>query len=142
MTEFTPWLSLLGGCLIGLAAVFLMALHGRIAGMSGILTSLIPPFSPDWGWRLAFLIGAITAPALFVWGAGYEVPFNSPTPTLWLIIGGLLVGAGVYFGGGCTSGHGVCGLARISPRSIVATVIFMATTTITVFVIRHLIGGL
>lgn len=141
MTEFTPWLSLLGGSLIGLAAVLLMALHGRIAGMTGILSGLVPPFSHDWGWRAAFIVGAIGAPALIVALTGHAIPFDSATPAPWLVIGGLIVGVGVYFGSGCTSGHGVCGIARLSPRSIVATLTFMASTAVTVFVIRHLIGG-
>lgn len=142
MTELTPWLSLFGGSLIGLAAVLLMAFHGRIAGMTGILSGLVPPFANDWGWRAAFLIGAIAAPALIVMSSGYTIPFESPTPAPWLIVGGLIVGVGVYYGSGCTSGHGVCGMARVSPRSIVATSTFMASTAITVFVVRHLIGGL
>ena len=142
MTEFTPWLSLFGGSLIGLAAVLLMAFHGRIAGMTGILSGLVLPFSKDWDWRAAFLVGAIGAPALIVATTGYTIPFESPTPAPWLVAGGLIVGAGVYFGAGCTSGHGVCGVARAAPRSIVATLTFMATTAITVFVIRHLVGGL
>ena len=142
MTEFTPWLSLFGGSLIGLAAVLLMAFHGRIAGMTGIISGLVPPFSNDWGWRAAFLVGAIAAPALIVMSSGYAIPFESPTPAPWLIVGGLIVGVGVYYGSGCTSGHGVCGMARVSPRSIVATITFMASTAATVFVVRHLIGGL
>lgn len=142
MTEFTPFLSLLGGSLIGLAAVLLMTFHGRIAGMTGILSGLVPPFSHDWAWRAAFLVGAIGAPALIVATTGSTIPFESPTPAPWLIIGGLIVGAGVYFGSGCTSGHGVCGMARLSPRSIVATLTFMATSAMTVFAIRHMIGGL
>lgn len=141
MTEFTPWPSLFGGGLIGLAAVLLMAFHGRIAGMTGILSGLVPPFSHDWSWRAAFLIGAIGAPALFVSATGVSVPFESPAPVSWLAAGGLVVGIGVYFGSGCTSGHGVCGMARLSPRSIVATLVFMASTAITVFVVRHLLGG-
>lgn len=142
MTEFTPFLSLLGGGLIGLAAVLLMAFHGRIAGMTGILSGLVPPFSGDPVWRAAFLAGAIGAPASILATTGYAVPFESPTPAPWLIAGGLIVGAGVCFGSGCTSGHGVCGLARLSPRSIVATLTFMASTAITVFVVRHVVGGL
>lgn len=142
MTEFTPWLSLFGGSLIGLAAVLLMAFHGRIAGMTGILSGLIPPFSSDWGWRAAFLAGAVAAPALIVITTDHAVSFESPTPTAWLILGGLTVGVGVHFGSGCTSGHGVCGMARLSRRSIAATLTFMAATTATVFVVRHLLGGL
>ncbi|MCD7059356.1 YeeE/YedE family protein [Pelagibacterium xiamenense] len=142
MTEFTPLLSLAGGALIGLAAVLLMALHGRIAGMTGILTAVIPPLSPDWGWRAAFLAGAIAAPVLLGAVFGDVVGFSSPVPASWLIAGGLVVGVGVYFGSGCTSGHGVCGIARLSPRSIAATAVFMVATAITVFVIRHVLGGL
>lgn len=142
MTQFTPFLSLAGGVLIGLASILLMALHGRIAGMTGILAAVVPPVSPDWGWRAAFLAGAIAAPILIVALSGDVIGFLSPTPVPWLIAGGLVVGVGVYFGSGCTSGHGVCGLARLSPRSAVATAVFMTATAITVFVIRHVLGGL
>lgn len=141
MTEFTPLMSLLGGTLIGLSAVLLMAFHGRIAGMTGILTSLLPPISTDWAWRAAFLAGAIVAPMLILGLSDHAIAYASPVPTLWVVIGGLIVGAGVYFGSGCTSGHGVCGMARLSPRSIAATATFMGTAMITVFVIRHLMGG-
>lgn len=138
-TEFTPWMSLLGGVLIGLAATLLMALHGRIAGMTGILTGVIPPVAEDSVWRIAFLIGAIAAPAVFG-SFGGTIDFAVPVSTAALVIGGLIVGVGVFFGSGCTSGHGVCGMARVSPRSIAATIVFMATTFITVFVTRHLVG--
>lgn len=139
VTEFTPWLSLGGGVLIGISATLLMALHGRIAGMTGILTGLIPPILSDWPWRIAFLAGAVLAPMIFI-KTGGVVPFSVPVSTPALAFGGLIVGAGVYFGSGCTSGHGVCGMARLSPRSIVATVVFMTATFITVYVTRHLIG--
>ena len=138
-TEFTPWLSLGGGVLIGLSAVLLMALQGRIAGMTGILTGVIPPVARDWVWRAAFLVGAVAAPALFI-AAGGKIEFAVPPSTIALIIGGLIVGVGVYFGSGCTSGHGVCGMARLSPRSFVATVVFMLAAFATVFVTRHLLG--
>jgi uncharacterized membrane protein YedE/YeeE len=142
MTEFTPLASLLGGAIIGLAAILLMDFHGRIAGMTGILSGLLPPLSNDWAWRAAFIAGAIVAPALIIVVArASALPFESPVPTPWLIIGGFIVGIGVHFGGGCTSGHGVCGLARLSPRSIAATLIFMASTALTVFAVRHLLGG-
>lgn len=141
MTEFTPVLSLLGGALIGLSAVLLMAFHGRIAGMTGILAGLLPPVSSDWAWRAAFLAGAIVAPVLILGLSGQTIAYESPVPMPWIIIGGLIVGVGVYFGSGCTSGHGVCGIARLSPRSIAATLTFMATAILTVFVIRHLLGG-
>ena len=138
-TEFTPWLSLAGGVLIGISATLLMALHGRIAGMTGILTGLIPPLSSDWSWRLAFLVGAILAPLVFI-TLGGTVPFAVPASLNVLAIGGLIVGVGVYFGSGCTSGHGVCGIARFSPRSITATIVFMIATFITVYVTRHMMG--
>jgi uncharacterized membrane protein YedE/YeeE len=141
MTEFTPALSLLGGALIGLSAVLLMAFHGRIAGMTGILSGLLPPVSSDWAWRAAFIAGAIVAPMLILGVSDHAIAYASPVPTPWVIIGGLIVGVGVYFGSGCTSGHGVCGMARLSPRSIAATATFMATSMATVFVIRHVIGG-
>ena len=132
-TEFTPLLSLGGGVLIGIAAILLMALHGRIAGMTGILSGVIPPLASDWPWRAAFLIGAIAAPALYLL-TGNTIPFAVPVSTPALLVGGFIVGVGVFFGSGCTSGHGVCGMARLSPRSIVATMTFMASTFVTVFV--------
>lgn len=141
MTEFTPLLSLFGGTLIGFSAVLLMAFHGRIAGMTGILTSFLPPVSSDWAWRVAFVLGAIVAPMLILGLTNQVIDYSSPVPTPWIVIGGLIVGVGVYFGSGCTSGHGVCGMARLSPRSIVATAIFMATAVGSVFVIRHVLGG-
>ena len=139
-TEFTPYLSLFGGILIGLAAVILMAFNGRIAGMTGILSGVFSPFDTANSWRLAFLAGAILAPVALV-AAGGTVPFAVPVSTGLLVIGGLIVGVGVTFGSGCTSGHGVCGMARLSPRSIAATAVFMATTFATVYVMRHLIGA-
>jgi len=138
-TEFTPFLSLAGGILIGLAATLLMALHGRIAGMTGILGGVLPPFADDWQWRAAFLAGAIATPAVFL-VAGGTIPFAVPVPVWAMVVGGLIVGVGVHFGAGCTSGHGVCGMARLSPRSIVATITFMITTGITVYVARHLLS--
>ncbi|MFE3839495.1 YeeE/YedE family protein [Pseudogemmobacter sonorensis] len=141
MTEFTPLQSLLGGGLIGLSAVLLMAFHGRIAGMTGILTGVLPG-ADSRGWRLAFLAGAVAAPLLLVTLDVVAIPFESPSPWVWTVVSGLIVGIGVTFGGGCTSGHGVCGNARLSPRSIVATLTFMLTTGLTVYVIRHMLGGL
>ncbi len=140
MTEFTPLASLAGGGLIGLAAVLLMAVHGRIAGLSGILGGVLPPVAGDWGWRAAFLMGAVVAPAIMV-GFGASVPFDSAVPLGWLVLGGIVAGFGVQLGGGCSSGHGVCGIARLSRRSIMATLVFMLTTGLTVFVIRHVLGG-
>ena len=142
MTEFTPFLSLAGGALIGLASVLLMAFHGRIAGMTGILSAVVPPVSPDWAWRATFLLGAIAAPAMITALWGNVIDFQSAIPMPWLIGGGVIVGIGVYLGSGCTYGHGVCGIARLSPRSLVATGVFMAATAATVFVVRHVLGGL
>ncbi|MCY0149712.1 YeeE/YedE family protein [Hoeflea sp. G2-23] len=136
-TEFTPWLSLAGGVLIGLSATLLMAMNGRIAGMTGILTGIIPPFSTDWAWRIAFLVGAIVAPVIYLF-AGGEIAYAVPVSLPLLILGGLIVGVGVYYGAGCTSGHGVCGMARLSPRSIAATATFMIATAVTVYVVRHI----
>ena len=141
MTEFTPYSSFIGGALIGLSAVILMLSHGRIAGMTGILSGVLPPHQPDWRWRLQFLAGAIAAPFLLVWLAGVSISFSIPVSNLALVIGGTLVGIGVTYGNGCPSGHGVCGIARLSPRSITATLTFMATAFATVYIIRHLIGA-
>ena len=140
ITTFTPMEALLGGSLIGIAAVALMAFHGRIAGMTGILTGVILP-KGDWDWRLAFLVGAIAAPIAIALLTGSALPLQADIPAWAIALGGLLVGIGVTFGGGCTSGHGVCGIARLSGRSIIATVTFMAATFVTVFVVRHVLGG-
>jgi uncharacterized membrane protein YedE/YeeE len=140
ITSFTPMEALLGGSMIGIAAVALMAFHGRIAGMTGILTGVILP-NGDWDWRLAFLVGAIAAPIAIALLTGSTLPLQADIPAWAIALGGLLVGIGVTFGGGCTSGHGVCGIARLSGRSIIATVTFMAATFVTVFVVRHVLGG-
>jgi uncharacterized membrane protein YedE/YeeE len=140
ITQFTPVEAILGGSLIGLSAVLLMAFHGRIAGMTGILSGAIMP-KGDAGWRITFLVGAIAAPVLLTIMSGQPLPFAAEIPSWAIVMSGLLVGVGVTLGGGCTSGHGVCGIARLSTRSIVATGTFMATTLITVFVIRHVLGG-
>ncbi|SDH03598.1 YeeE/YedE family protein [Pelagibacterium luteolum] len=141
MTEFTPLLSLFGGALIGVAAVMLMAFQGRVAGLSGILAGAVLPSSSERGWQVAFLIGAIAAPMLLVSLMGVTIPFESNTPLPWLVAGGLIVGIGVNLGSGCTSGHGVCGVARFSNRSLAATGVFMVATAATVFVIRYIFGG-
>jgi uncharacterized protein len=140
ITVFTPYSSLFGGILIGVGAVFLMAFNGRIAGMTAMLGGVLDPQGPDSPWRLAFLAGAIVSP-LLAGLLGAEFTFASPSTGITLILGGVIVGVGVTYGSGCTSGHGVCGLARLSPRSIVATVTFMATTFVTVTLIRHGFGG-
>ena len=140
MTDFTPWQSLFGGALIGLSAVLLMALHGRIAGITGVVSGVIPPLAADWQWRAAFLVGAIVAP-LFLILAGGQIAFSVPVSTGALMLGGVLVGIGVHFGNGCPSGHGICGIARLSPRSIVAVLVFMAAAFVTVYVTHHVIGA-
>ncbi len=140
MTDFTPLASLFGGILLGLGAVILMAFNGRIAGMTAMLGGVLEPRHPDSAWRLAFLAGAIAAPMIAT-ALGASFAFASPTTGPMLALGGVIVGVGVTFGSGCTSGHGVCGMARLSPRSIAATVTFMATTFATVTLIRHGFGG-
>lgn len=140
-TAFTPFASLLGGGLIGLSAVLLMAALGRIMGATGILAGLVVPTSgPEFAWRAALVGGMVTAPVLLAL-AGAPVTLEVPVPTPLLLAGGLVVGFGATMGAGCTSGHGVCGLARLSPRSLAATVTFMAAAFFTVFVIRHVIGA-
>ena len=142
MTAFTPLASLAGGALIGLATVLLMAFHGRIMGATGVLTGAFLPTSlDDRGWRVALLAGMVSAPLARHLATGGWPVSDVPVPTTALVLGGLLVGIGVTLGGGCTSGHGVCGNARLSPRSIVATLTFMATCAATVFVVRHLLGA-
>ena len=136
---FTPWASLLGGALIGLAVLIFILFNGRIAGISGIIGGLIKPSLQDAGWRIAFVLGLLVSPVLwqlFVALPAIEIQANNPL----LIISGLLVGIGTRFGAGCTSGHGICGLSRLSPRSIVATVCFMLTGFVTVYIARHLLG--
>ncbi len=140
-TSFTPIASLLGGGLIGLAAVALMVTHGRIAGATGVLTGLFfPRDRADWSWRVAMIAGMVLAPVVSMIITGSMPIVTVPVTTPALILGGLIVGIGVTLGSGCTSGHGVCGLARLSGRSLAAVPIFMATAAVTVFVTRHLIG--
>ncbi len=142
MTEFTPWASLAGGILIGTAAVLLMGLFGRIMGATGVLAGFVwPSGRDDWAWRASVLAGMVTAPALYFLISGRAVEVEVPVSTLAMIVSGLIVGMGVTFGGGCTSGHGVCGMARVSPRSMVATCVFMIAAFVTVYVTRHVIGG-
>ncbi len=140
MTSFTPLSGLLGGVLIGLSASLLMSFNGRIAGISGILGELLAFRRSEMGWRLAFIAGLVVAPILYRAFSG-ALPFTITPSMPVLIAGGLLVGIGTRMGSGCTSGHGVCGLARFSKRSLAATLIFMAAGIATVFVARHLIGG-
>jgi len=136
---FTPWHALMGGALVGAAAASFVLLNGRIAGISGVLVGLLRPVKGDVAWRAAFVIGLIVAPLI------YLLFGSPPKPRIdadfgALVLAGLLVGVGTRYGAGCTSGHGVCGLSRLSPRSLVATVAFMAAGFVTVFAIRHLLN--
>ena len=137
--HFTPWASLAGGMLIGVSASLFILFNGRIAGISGILGGLLRPARNDTLWRLAFLAGILVAPLLYGLLAPLP-PVQVDADTATLIAAGLLVGIGTRYGSGCTSGHGVCGISRLSPRSLVATVAFMAAGFATVFVVRHLIA--
>ncbi|WP_242674416.1 YeeE/YedE family protein [Marinobacter halodurans] len=138
--HFTPVSALVGGLIIGLAAVLLILINGRIAGISGILGGLLTPSRGESAWRAAFLLGMIAAPLLWLALAALPaIQIEASTPLL--IVAGLLVGFGTRLGSGCTSGHGVCGLSRLSPRSLVATVLFMGAGFATVFVVRHVLGG-
>ena len=141
MANFTPLSAAIGGALIGLSAVLLMLLTGRIAGVSGIFSGLLNLRSEDKGWRVAFIAGLILAPVIAGWiGYGMAQP---RLPGSWAVIiaAGLLVGFGSRLGGGCTSGHGICGIGRLSPRSITATLVCMVTAVATVAVTHHVLGG-
>ena len=138
-SHFTPWASLAGGLLIGLASAIFLILNGRIAGISGILGGVLHPVKNDVAWRLAFLFGLIIAPVVYASVASAPV-VQVDAGTSALVGAGLLVGIGTRYGSGCTSGHGVCGLSRGSPRSLVATAAFMLAGSLTVYVLRHLIG--
>ncbi|SLN56100.1 hypothetical protein PEL8287_03010 [Roseovarius litorisediminis] len=140
-TAFTPLQSLGGGALIGVASVLLMLTLGRIMGSTGILTGFFFPSSAaDWRWRAAVLAGMVSGPLVILVFAGHMPAVDVTVSTPMLLIGGFIVGIGVTFGSGCTSGHGVCGMARLSPRSIAATATFMVSTFITVYVVRHVLG--
>ena len=138
-SNFTPWSSLAGGILIGLATAVFLMFNGRIAGISGLVGGLLHPAKGDIAWRIAFVLGLISAPVVY--------SLVTPLPqvrveagSVLLVVAGLLVGIGTRYGSGCTSGHGVCGLSRRSPRSMVATAAFMLAGFATVFVVRHLVG--
>lgn len=139
-TLFTPWQSVIGGSLIGSAAVLLMWSMGRIAGISGIVAGALSERGEERTWRLSFLAGLFLGAILAAYFSGALVGVQSVASTPVLLVAGLLVGFGTRMGGGCTSGHGVCGISRFSLRSIVATVIFMASGAVTVFIVRHLMG--
>lgn len=137
---FTPWSALFGGMLIGLAVAMFVLLNGRIAGISGVLGGLLKPVRGDMGWRTAFIGGLVGAPLLYaMFSALPAVRIEAGYGAL--VAAGLLVGIGTRYGSGCTSGHGVCGLSRLSPRSLVATATFMGAGFVTVFVLRHLFNS-
>lgn len=137
--HFTPWAALGGGLLLGLAAAAFILLHGRILGISGIVGGLIRPRRNDVAWRIAFVLGMLAAPVLYRLTVGvHEVRIDAS----WgmVVLAGLLVGVGTRYGSGCTSGHGVCGLSRLSPRSLAATLAFMGAGFVTVYAIRHVLA--
>jgi uncharacterized membrane protein YedE/YeeE len=137
--NFTPWSALLGGLLIGLATAIFLFFNGRIAGISGIVGGLLRPAKGDIAWRIAFTLGLVVSPWAFAMGAPLpDVKIDASAATL--AAAGLLVGVGTRYGAGCTSGHGVCGLSRFSPRSLVATALFMLAGFMTVFVTRYLLS--
>jgi uncharacterized protein len=139
-TEFTPLASAIGGAMIGLAAVLLMASHGRIAGISGIAVRMLPPYlDKDALGRIAFILGLVIAPAAYAGLTGAWAPSTIVGGAGLMVVAGLLVGFGSVWGNGCTSGHGICGLSRFSLRSLVAVATFMATAIATVFITRHLL---
>ena len=142
-TDFTPWLSLFGGVLIGLSAVIVMGAFGKIAGISGItkgLVGMVPGLTglADRNWRLSFLLGLVIAPVAVLLTTGNFPVQTIPTNLVGMAIAGLLVGVGTALGSGCTSGHGVCGLARLSPRSLVAVLTFVAAAVVTTTLVRHI----
>jgi uncharacterized membrane protein YedE/YeeE len=140
LLNFTPGTAAAGGALIGLAATIFILVNGRIAGISGILGGLLRPAAGDISWRAAFVLGLVMAPVLYGLFANLPaIQIDSGFPVL--VIAGLLVGVGTRYGSGCTSGHGICGISRLSPRSLVATASFMAAGFATVFVLRHLLGA-
>lgn len=141
-TVFTPWQSLAGGGLIGLSAVLLMLFLGRVMGATGILAGVLAPGPvSEKGWRVAVLLGMVSGPLAMLLLSGRMPDIVVPVSLPMLLVGGLIVGMGVTLGSGCTSGHGVCGMARLSRRSLVATLAFMAATGLTVFVLRHVVEG-
>ena len=137
-SHFTPWASLAGGALIGLAAAMLVLFNGRVAGISGILGGLLVPRRGEIAWRFAFVAGLLLAPLAMLLFGGTPAPRIDAGFGL-LVVAGLLVGVGTSYGSGCTSGHGVCGISRLSPRSLVATAAFMGAGIVTVFIARHLV---
>ncbi|MCU8489170.1 YeeE/YedE family protein [Vibrio vulnificus] len=140
MTFVVPWESLAGGILLGISALTMLLVNGKVAGISGILTGLLTPKSRDFAWRLMFVIGMVSGGALAVTFGAASASVALPTSGVLIAAAGLLVGIGTRLGNGCTSGHGICGIGRLSKRSIVATAIFMAVAAMTVFVRLHWIS--
>lgn len=139
-SAFTPWPAAVGGVVIGLAAALLVLANGRVAGISGIVGGILRPQPGDFAWRLAFVAGLVVAPL------AYALAWAPPEATIdagyaTLVMAGVLTGIGTRYGAGCTSGHGVCGISRLSPRSLVATLSFMGAGIVVVYVVRHVIGG-
>lgn len=141
MENFTPVAGTIGGLLIGASAALFVLLNGRVAGIAGILGGLVEDRSGETGWRLAFVLGIVLGPLLVLAAGEFGPPISIDASWPVLVAGGLLVGFGTRLGSGCTSGHGVCGIARLSPRSLLATFLFMEAGMATVFVVRHWIGG-
>lgn len=137
--QFTPWASLAGGILLGLASAMFILVNGRILGISGILGGLLRPKSGDAGWRISFVLGMLTAPMLYLLVVG-PVPATIDASWGTVVLAGLMVGVGTRYGSGCTSGHGVCGLSRLSPRSLAATLAFMGAGFAIVFLLRHVLA--
>ena len=139
--HFTPWASLMGGSLLGVASAVFILINGRILGISGILGGLLPPKVGDISWRIAFLLGMLAAPTAFMAlaPAGFASEPRIDAGFWTVIVAGLLVGIGTRYASGCTSGHGVCGLSRLSPRSLVATLSFMGAGFFIVYIVRHIV---
>src|SRR5690606_14030974 len=139
--NFTPISGLMGGILIGAASVLLLIANGRIAGISGIVGGLLTPRAGELAWRALFVLGLVLGGIVWQLGSARPLPLDFQASTPVMIIAGLLVGFGTRLGSGCTSGHGICGISRLSARSIAATLVFMASGVITVFIARHVLGG-
>ena len=137
MEDFTPVSGLVGGLLIGLAVTLMMLLNGRIAGISGIVGGLVNPKAGDTGWRVAFVVGLLLGALAYILTVGWPTPVQVLASPPAILVGGLLVGFGTRLGSGCTSGHGLCGMARFSRRSMVATAVFFGVAMLTVFLTRH-----
>jgi uncharacterized membrane protein YedE/YeeE len=139
--SFTPIPSLLGGVILGVSAALYVLLHGRILGVSGIVSGLLHPTLTDSAWRVSLVLGIISAPFLAALFFGIFPVIEIDSDWTVIVVAGLLVGFGAHYGSGCTSGHGICGLSRLSPRSLIATLSFMGAGFLTVFILRHLIEG-